>query len=301
MLGVVEGLEEVISQHGIDQIIIAMPQASREEMDWIWRTSTRASASVKVMPDLGEFLSEGTIKLRELQIEDLLGREPVDIDLEALSGYVNGKRVLVTGAAGSIGSELSRQISRLGPAKLVLMDRDESGLYYLNAELRREDFYDSETFIGDVTNPERVSFVFEKFRPQLVFHAAAYKHVPMMELQATECITNNVYGTLNVARAAGAYGANKFVNVSTDNYGLAELAKRCHERGMAFVAVVEYQPGARAGTYYMTEHAGLAMHMQHFCAMTAPNVDAYVMNLKRHCKAVGQDMSGSFVLRGLGA
>ncbi len=216
VLGTVEDLEGLIVQHGIDQVIIAMPHAGREEMDWIWRTSTRASATVKVMPDLGEFLSEGTIKLRELQIEDLLGREPVDIDLDALSGYINGKRVLVTGAAGSIGSELSRQISRLGPARLVLLDRDESGLYYLNTELRREDFFDAEVFVGDVTHPERVSFIFERFRPQLVFHAAAYKHVPMMELQATECITNNVFGTLNVARAAGAYGASKFVNVSTD-------------------------------------------------------------------------------------
>src|ERR671916_1492844 len=216
VLGTVEDLEDLISQHGIDQVIIAMPEAGREEMDWIWRTSTRASATVKVMPDLGEFLSEGTIKLRELQIEDLLGREPVDIDLDALSGYINGKRVLVTGAAGSIGSELSRQISRLGPAKLVLLDRDESGLYYLNTELHREDFYDAEVFVGDVTQAERVSFAFETFRPQLVFHAAAYKHVPMMELQAAECINNNVYGTLNVARAAGAYGATKFVNVSTD-------------------------------------------------------------------------------------
>ena len=216
VLGTVEDLEGLIVQHGIDQVIIAMPHAGREEMDWIWRTSTRASATVKVMPDLGEFLSEGTIKLRELQIEDLLGREPVDIDLDALSGYINGKRVLVTGAAGSIGSELSRQISRLGPAMLVLLDRDESGLYYLNTELRREDFFDAEVFVGDVTHPERVSFIFERLRPQLVFHAAAYKHVPMMELQATECITNNVFGTLNVARAAGAYGASKFVNVSTD-------------------------------------------------------------------------------------
>src|SRR5918997_2211315 len=188
VLGTVEDLEDLISQHGIDQVIIAMPEAGREEMDWIWRTSTRASATVKVMPDLGEFLSEGTIKLRELQIEDLLGREPVDIDLDALSGYINGKRVLVTGAAGSIGSELSRQISRLGPAKLVLLDRDESGLYYLNTELRREDFFDAEVFVGDVTHSERISFAFETFEPQLVFHAAAYKHVPMMELQATEAI-----------------------------------------------------------------------------------------------------------------
>jgi len=216
VLGVVEDLEEIIPKHGIDQVIIATPQASREEMDWIWRTSTRASAEVKVMPDLGEFLAQGTIKLRELQIEDLLGREPVDIDLDVLSGYINGKRVLVTGAAGSIGKELSRQISRLGPAKLILLDRDESGLYYLNQELHREDFHDAEVFVGDVTLPERASFVFERFRPQLVFHAAAYKHVPMMELQATEAVINNVLGTLNVARAAGAYGANKFINVSTD-------------------------------------------------------------------------------------
>jgi FlaA1/EpsC-like NDP-sugar epimerase len=216
VLGVVDDLEGLITRHGLDQVIIAKPQASREEMDRIWRTCTSAGTEVKVMPDLGELLTEGTIKLRELQIEDLLGREPVDIDLDALSGYINGKRVLVTGASGSIGKELSRQISRLGPAKLILLDRDESGLYYLNQELRREDFYDAEVFIGDVTIPERVSFVFERLRPQLVFHAAAYKHVPMMELQATEAITNNVFGTLNVARAAGAYGASKFINVSTD-------------------------------------------------------------------------------------
>jgi FlaA1/EpsC-like NDP-sugar epimerase len=99
---------------------------------------------------------------------------------------------------------------------LILLDRDESGLYYLSQELRREDFYDAEVFVGDVTIPERIGFVFERFRPQLVFHAAAYKHVPMMELQATEAIINNVFGTLNVARAAGAYGASKFINVSTD-------------------------------------------------------------------------------------
>ena len=216
VLGVVEDLEELITKHGVDQVIIAKPQASREEMDRIWRSCTNAGTDVKVMPELGEVLTQGAIKLRELQIEDLLGREPVDIDLDVLSGYINGKRVLITGASGSIGKELSRQISRLGPAELILLDRDESGLYYLSQELRREDFYDAEVFVGDVTIPERVSFVFERFRPQLVFHAAAYKHVPMMELQATEAIVNNVYGTLNVARVAGSYGATKFINVSTD-------------------------------------------------------------------------------------
>ncbi|HZY65951.1 MAG TPA: SDR family NAD(P)-dependent oxidoreductase, partial [Rubrobacteraceae bacterium] len=175
-----------------------------------------AQAEVKVMPDLGEFLAESTFRLRELQIGALLGREPVEIDLNALSDYINGKRVIVTGAAGSIGKELSRQISRLGPAKLILLDRDESGLYYLNQELQREEFHEAEIFVGDVTDSERMSFVFERYRPQLVFHAAAYKHVPMMEVQSTEAIVNNVFGTLNIARNAGAYGAQKFINVSTD-------------------------------------------------------------------------------------
>jgi FlaA1/EpsC-like NDP-sugar epimerase len=216
VVGKIEDLEGVISQHGVDQVIIATPHASREQMDFIWRACVEAGTEVKVMPDLGEFLAQGTFRLRELQIEDLLGREPVNIDLDALSEYINGKRVLVTGAGGSIGKELSRQISRLGPAKLILLDRDESGLYYLNGELRREEFYDAEVFVGDVTIPERMSFVFERYRPQLVFHAAAYKHVPMMELQGTEAIVNNVFGTLNVGRNAGAYGAEKFINVSTD-------------------------------------------------------------------------------------
>src|SRR5215207_785949 len=216
VLGVVEDLEGIISRHGLDQVIVAKPQASREEMDRIWRTCIEAGTEVKVMPDLSDVLAQGAIRLRELQIEDLLGREPVDIDLDTLSSYINGKRVLVTGARGSIGKELSRQISRLGPARLILLDRDESGLYYLNQELYREDFYDAEVFVGDVTIAERMSFAFERFRPQLVFHAAAYKHVPMMELQSTEAITNNVLGTQNVARAAGAYGASKYINVSTD-------------------------------------------------------------------------------------
>ena len=216
VLGEIENLEDVISKHGVDQVIIATPHAEREQMDRIWRTCTASQVEVKVMPDLGQMLDESTFKLRELQIEDLLGREPVDIDLDALSGYINGRHVLVTGAGGSIGKELSRQISRLGPARLVLLDRDESGLYYLNQELRREEFYDAEVFVGDVTASERISFVFEHFRPQIVFHAAAYKHVPMMELQSTEAIVNNVFGTLNVARNAGAYGAEKFINVSTD-------------------------------------------------------------------------------------
>jgi FlaA1/EpsC-like NDP-sugar epimerase len=216
VLGLVEDLEKAISERAIDQVVIAMPYAGRERMDFIWRACTEAEVEVKVMPELEEMLSQGAVRLRELQIEDLLGREPVEIDLDALSSYINGRRVLVTGAAGSIGGELSRQISRLGPARLMLVDRDESGLYYLDQELKGEEFAEAEPMVADVTLLERMNHLFESFRPQIVFHAAAYKHVPMMELQATEAITNNVSGTLNVARLAGEYAAEKFINVSTD-------------------------------------------------------------------------------------
>jgi len=216
VLGTVDEVASVIERHGIDQVIVAMPHVEQERMDEIWRASTESPVEIKVMPDLAGLLDEGTVRLRELQIEDLLGREPVAIDLEALAGYVNGKRVLVTGAGGSIGSELCRQVSRLGPSRLLLLDRDESALHYLNEDLGREQFFGAETLVGDATSPSRMSFVFERYAPQIVFHAAAYKHVPLMELQATEAIANNVGGTLNVARMAGEYGAERLINISTD-------------------------------------------------------------------------------------
>ncbi len=216
VLGGVEDIERVVSEQAIDQILIALPEATSEEIDRIWRECVKTQAEVKVVPKLTEFLGQGAIQLRELQIQDLLGRQPVEIDLDQLAQFINGKSVLVTGAGGSIGSELSRQISRLGPAHLVLLDRDESALYYLNEELTREGTASPEMVVGDVTNWEKVRALFARLRPQLVFHAAAYKHVPLMELHASESISNNVGGTLGVARVAGEFGAEKFINVSTD-------------------------------------------------------------------------------------
>ena len=216
VLGQVEDLERAIKDHGVDQVVVAMPEAGQERMNEIWHVCSQAPVEIKVMPDLAEVLTQGSLHLREVQIEDLLGREPVEIDLGTIANYLNGKCVLVTGAGGSIGSELCRQISRLGPSKLILLDRDESSLYYLNGELQQEEFFASETVVGDVRFPERMNFIFQRYRPQIVFHAAAYKHVPIMELQATEAIVNNVGGTTNVARMAGEYGAEKFINISTD-------------------------------------------------------------------------------------
>ena len=216
VLGRVEDLEGIIRDHGVDQVVVAMPEAGQERMNEIWHVCSQATVEIKVMPDLAEVLTQGSLRLREVQIEDLLGREPVQIDLGAIAQYLNGKTVLVTGAGGSIGSELCRQISRLGPSKLILLDRDESSLYYLNGELQQDEFFAGETVVGDVRLPERMNFIFQRYKPHIVFHAAAYKHVPMMELQATEAIVNNVGGTINVARMAGEYGAERFVNISTD-------------------------------------------------------------------------------------
>jgi len=216
VLGGVEDIERLVEEQGIDQILIALPDATSEEIDLIWRECRKTKAEVKVVPKLAEFLGRGTIRLRQVQIQDLLGRQPVEIDVDALAEFINGKRVLVTGAGGSIGSELSRQISHLGPACLILLDRDESALYYLNEELSRVGFAGAELAVGDVTNPERTRALFARLRPHLVFHAAAYKHVPLMELHASEAVSNNVGGTLVVARAAGEFGTEKFINVSTD-------------------------------------------------------------------------------------
>ena len=216
VLGGVEDIESIVEERGIEQILIALPEASSEEMDRVWRECVKTGVGVKVVPKLAEFLERGTIELRELQIQDLLGRQPVEIDLDALTEFVNGKRVLVTGAGGSIGSELSRQISRLGPARLVCLDRDESALFYLTEELSRKGLPAAEPIVGDVTNGDKMRALFERVRPELVFHAAAYKHVPLMEVHASEAVANNVGGTLNVARCAGEFGAEKFVNISTD-------------------------------------------------------------------------------------
>lgn len=216
VLGGVGDIERLVEEQGVDQVLIALPEVSSEEIDRVWRECVKTDAEVKVVPKLTETLGKGNFSLREIEIQDLLGRQPVNIGLDQLAEFVSGKRVLVTGAGGSIGSELSRQISRLGPARLVLLERDESALYYLNEELNREGHGGAELVVGDVTNAGKVRALFNRLRPHLVFHAAAYKHVPLMELHASEAVANNVGGSVNVARAAGEYGAEKFINVSTD-------------------------------------------------------------------------------------
>ena len=172
---------------------------------------------------------------------DLLGRRPVETDLAAVAGHFAGKRILVTGAGGSIGSELCRQLHRFRPAELIMLDRDESALHAVQLTLHGRALLDSdETALADIRDARRIRQVFERFRPQIVFHAAALKHLPLLERYPAEALKTNVWGTLTVLEAAAACGVESFVNISTDKaadpVSVLGYSKRIAERLTAHVA-----------------------------------------------------------------
>jgi len=156
-------------------------------------------------------------RIRDIRIEDLLGREPVDLNLEEISGYLQGKRVMVTGGGGSIGGELARQICRFSPKSLVLLDHSENGLFHINLELEGKlPGVEIELVVADIRDRDKMDKIFKKYMPEVVFHAAAHKHVPMMEFHPDEAVMNNIMGTKNVAELADEYGAERVVMISTD-------------------------------------------------------------------------------------
>jgi len=173
----------------------------------------------KTLPGIYQII-DGTVtieQIREVGVEDILGREPVQVDLKRGASYISGKPVLVTGAGGSIGSELCRQISRLGPSSLIMVDQGETSLFQIEYELLRErGFSSAVTVVADIANRTRTRAIFDRYKPSVVFHAAAYKHVPLMEANPTEAIENNLLGTKTVAEAAIESGTEKFVFISTD-------------------------------------------------------------------------------------
>jgi FlaA1/EpsC-like NDP-sugar epimerase len=220
VLGPIDQVEAIASRYGVTQAIIAMPSATHGERKRAVDLCTRAELSVMTVPALSDIVA-GNVSvsaLRKIELDDLLGRDPVALDDAGLHAFLEGRTVLVTGAGGSIGGELCRQIARFAPARLVLFDLSEFALYSIEQEFR--DRYPGlavEAAIGDAKNEARVRAVFERWRPDVVFHAAAYKHVPLMEQEnAFEAVRNNVAATVSVARAAQAAGARKFVLVSTD-------------------------------------------------------------------------------------
>ena len=220
VLGTSDELTHILRDRRPDEVLIAIPSASGEVRRRIVDVAQAEHIPVKTLPGLYELIAgdhDLAQQIRPVQVEDLLGREPVEVDVAAISSYLAGKTVLVTGAGGSIGSELCRQIARAEPQRIVMVEQAESALHDIERELVDErGFSAGVPVLADVRNRRRMSQVFERYKPQVVFHAAAYKHVPLMEANPLESVRNNVLGTRVVADAAVEHGAERFLLISTD-------------------------------------------------------------------------------------
>lgn len=223
VLGGREDIPRFVASEKIDQVIIAMPTAPGKSIREIARVCESADVETKIIPGMYELL-DGTAnvsQLRNVEIEDLLRREPVETDTVAVSDLLADKRILITGGGGSIGSELCRQILRSKPQQLVILGHGENSVFVIRQELHTwlettRSKTDLQVVIADVRFPDRIEALFNQYRPQIVFHAAAHKHVPLMEMNPPEAVTNNVLGTRNLLNAAMAVGVERFVMISTD-------------------------------------------------------------------------------------
>lgn len=236
VLGTSDDIVAVSKEKCVDEIIIAMPSVSGSVIRKLADTCRLTGCQVKIMPSLLEMTDEhiNVRKLRNINIEDLLRRDPIHLDFEKITSYIAGKTVLITGAGGSIGSEISRQISRVGAREIILLGRGENSIYEIYQELKVK-FPDQlyRTVIANITDAQRMEEVFARYQPQVVFHAAAHKHVPLMEIQPAEAVHNNVFGTRNVAELADRFSSEIFVLISTDKAvnptSVMGATKRCAE------------------------------------------------------------------------
>lgn len=208
-----------VEKYKIDKIILAIPSASKEERREILEICKMTKCELKTLPSMYQLI-DGELnigKLRDVEITDLLGRDPIQVNLDEIMGYVEQKVIMVTGGGGSIGSELCRQIAMYNPKQLIIFDVYENNAYEIQQELKRHHpELNLVVLIGSVRNTHRMETVFEKYRPDIVYHAAAHKHVPLMEDSPNEAIKNNVFGTYKTAKAASEYGVKRFVLISTD-------------------------------------------------------------------------------------
>ncbi|SES88585.1 NDP-sugar epimerase, includes UDP-GlcNAc-inverting 4,6-dehydratase FlaA1 and capsular polysaccharide biosynthesis protein EpsC [Oceanobacillus limi] len=221
VLGSTKDIESVIKNHKIEHVIIAIPTLRKAVLHEIVTTCNKLKVEAQIIPKM-EDLMTGKVsvnQLKNVEVEDLLGREPVELDIQTISEYVTGNTVLITGAGGSIGSELCRQLMRFTPKKIVLVGQGEYSIYSIDMELRekyRDVDIDIIPLIGNVQDRARMFDIVEKTKPTIIYHAAAHKHVPLMEYNPHEAVKNNIIGTKNVAEAADTFGVNTFVLVSSD-------------------------------------------------------------------------------------
>ena len=214
-----ESIVEATRKYDIDEIIIAMPSISKKQTAEIANLCNQTGCEIKILPGMYQFVNNeiSVSKLRHVEIEDLLGREPIRVDMQKVTGFLKEQTVLVTGGGGSIGSELCRQIAAAKPKRLVIVDIYENNAYEIQQELKRKyPKLDLVVLIASVRNTNRMNKIFETYLPNIVFHAAAHKHVPLMEDSPNEAIKNNVFGTLKTVQAADRYGVERFVLISTD-------------------------------------------------------------------------------------
>ena len=214
-----DDIPALAEKYNVEEIYVAMPSAKGSETKKILEICRETNCELRILPGIYQLLNGdvSVSKLRKVEIEDLLGREPIRVNLNEIMGYVGNKVILVTGGGGSIGSELCRQIASHNPKQLIVFDVYENNAYDLQQELKRTyPELNLVVLIGSVRNTHRMESVFEKYRPNIVYHAAAHKHVPLMEDSPNEAIKNNVFGTYKTATAADKYGAERFVLISTD-------------------------------------------------------------------------------------
>ena len=219
VLGGREKIPEVVKNYNIKKIIIAIPSASKFETAEIIDICKTTRAKVKMLPRLADLISKNVSvsMIRDVSVEDLLGRDPVQVDLEGIAGYVTWQVVLITGAGGSIGSELCRQVSAFSPRRLILLGHGENSIYDIEYELKKcFPKLNIMSVIGDIQDRNRMKEIFNTYRPSVVFHAAAHKHVPLMEQNPAEAVKNNIFGTKNIAECAHESGVSYFVMISTD-------------------------------------------------------------------------------------
>jgi len=302
VLGTIDDLERVAEQTAATTLVIAIPSVRNEIVRAISEDATEAGLTVKVLPGVSELFDRrvGIQDLRDIDVTDLLGRHQIDTDIDSIADYLTGKRVLVTGAGGSIGSELCRQIHRFAPAELIMLDRDESALHGVQLSIEGRALLDSPNVVlGDIRDTQSVTSLFETRRPNVVFHAAALKHLPMLEQYPGEAVKTNVWGTLSVLEAAKAAGVDRFVNISTDKAAnpcsVLGYSKRIAEGLTAAVATEADGTylSVRFGNVLGSRGSVLTTFAAQIAAggpvtVTDPEVTRYFMTIQEACQLVIQ-------------